>query len=119
MRIEETGIHVYNSLKSIDPYVKVYPIIAEEGATYPFITYQRTGSTHEYTKDLLITETSSIQIQIAAQDYKTSVTLTTSVRDALANGNTDFFSMQLSSMSEEYREDAFVQTLIYEAEVVV
>lgn len=77
------GKAIYTILQtSIDIDKKIYPLIADEGTTFPFIIYKRTGLTPESTKDNT-NENVSVEINIASSNYSESIDLAIKVRKAL------------------------------------
>ena len=46
------GLEIGKAIKTVlDGTTKVYPLIADMGASYPFIVYRRSGLSHANTKD--------------------------------------------------------------------
>ena len=73
--MKETSIsvnrHIYNLLINDETLYKlvgkkIYPLVAEESVTYPFIIFTKDSAYANYTKDLLTFDTVTISIAIAA-----------------------------------------------------
>lgn len=116
------GKAIYDLLKDVQPG-KVFPLVADEGTTYPFIVYRRSAVNPSDSKDRYnYQESVTIEILVADNNYNGSVVLAEAVRKKLehARGNangvlvTDTF---LTGADEQYLEDAFIQKLIFEFQV--
>ena len=63
---------------------KVYPLVADEGTTFPFIVYRRTGLKPASTKDRYnYKEMASMEIIVASDNYSESIQLAEQVKDIL------------------------------------
>lgn len=98
---------------------KIYPLIANQGTTYPFIVYKRTGIEPVTSKDKFIcNEITSVDVIIASDRYDESIELAELVQDAL-NGKNGIYSginiidINLISADEDYIEDTFIQNLTF------
>lgn len=63
--------------------LKLYPIVAPEGAERPFIVYQNEGVVAEYTKDGASGDTVVVHCRCVAEDYYETVMMAEEVRKAL------------------------------------
>lgn len=98
---------------------KIYPLIANQGTTYPFIIYKRTSIEPLTSKDRFIcSEITSVDVIIASDRYDESIELAELVQDAL-NGKSGIYSginiidINLISADEDYIEDTFIQNLTF------
>lgn len=98
---------------------KIYPLIANQGTTFPFIVYKRTGIEPLTSKDKFIcNEITSVDVIIASDRYDESIELAELVQDAL-NGKRGTYSginiidINLISADEDYIEDTFIQNLTF------
>lgn len=116
------GKAIYTILQtSIDIDKKIYPLIADEGTTFPFIIYKRTGLTPESTKDNT-NETVSVEINIASSNYSESIDLAIKVRKALEHKKGTYSDIAIEDIviddaTEDYIEDTFIQTLTFKIEL--
>lgn len=116
------GKAIYTILQtSIDIDKKIYPLIADEGTTYPFIIYKRTGLTPESTKDNT-NENVSVEINIASSNYSESIDLAIKVRKALEHKKGTYSDIAIEDIviddaTEDYIEDTFIQTLTFKIEL--
>lgn len=90
---------------------KIYPMIADEGATFPFIVYQRSGTAAAGDKDGS-EQRVTMTVTIAADNYRTSVEAAAAALDALQNRRTARVDdVRLDSAAEAWYNDTFLQTL--------
>ena len=107
------GKAIYTILQtSIDIDKKTYPLIADEGTTFPFIIYKRTGLTPESTKDNT-NENVSVEINIASSNYSESIDLAIKVRKALEHKKGTYSDIAIEDIviddaTEDYIEDTFI-----------
>lgn len=116
------GKAIYTILQtSIDIDKKIYPLIADEGTTFPFIIYKRTELTPESTKDNT-NENVSVEINIASSNYSESIELAIKVRKALEHKKGTYSDIAIEDIviddaTEDYIEDTFIQTLTFKIEL--
>lgn len=115
--------HIYNLLindEILNGLVgkKIYPIVAEETVSYPFILFTKESAIANYTKDLLMYDTVSISIAIAATNYIQTVEIAERVRQILENRRDDYFyNILFDSVTEDFVEDAYIQTLKFTSKI--
>ena len=116
------GKAIYTILQtSIDIDKKIYPLIADEGTTFPFIIYKRTGLIPESTKDNT-NENVSVEINIASSNYSESIDLAIKVRKVLEHKKGTYSDIAIEDIviddaTEDYIEDTFIQTLTFKIEL--
>lgn len=97
---------------------KIYPIIAEESVTYPFVIFTKESVNGNYTKDLLLYDTANISVAVVANNYFQTVKIAERIRSILENHrDAYFFNILLENVTEDYVEDAFVQQLNFSAKI--
>lgn len=106
-----------SGLSKTDVKNKIYPLIADEGTTFPFIIYRRNSITPESDKDYT-NDSVYIQIMIAANNYAESVDLAEKVRTSLIHKNGTIQTIPVEDItledgSEEFIDNTFVQNLIF------
>ena len=62
---------------------KIYPVIVDNGTTYPFIVYRRYNITANYTKDFHLSDEVLIDINCVSQTYEEGLKIAGIVRDIL------------------------------------
>lgn len=101
---------------------KVFPIIAEENTTFPFIVYRRNSIRKASTKDYVNDEIASVDVVIACDKYSQSVEIAEIVRFVLEHGgyegeNFSVDNITLSNASEQYMQNTYIQTLTFDVEI--
>jgi len=124
----ETGIstnkHIYDLLKGNQDLVKlvgknIFPLVAEESVTFPFIIFSKTSIEVIYNKCGITGDNIIFSIAIAAKNYIDTVNIAEIVRRILELHTDSFFSrVTLKEVTEEFNEDAYIQTLTFEAKII-
>ena len=96
---------------------KIYPLIADETTTFPFIVYRRSSIIPESDKDYS-NDSAHIQIMIAANNYAESVELAEQVRTSLVHKKGIIQTIPVEDISlvdgsEEFIDNTFVQNFIF------
>lgn len=112
------GKYIYDTLHDLVDN-RVYPLVADNNVSFPFIIYQRTGLTSEATKDGFIQDDVRMRITVVAETYSKSLSLAKQVRERMEVKDADYDGMtveevSLLSGSEEYINNAFIQTLEFD-----
>lgn len=90
---------------------KVFPIVANEGTTFPFIVYRRTNYTPASNKDFT-NEIVGVEINILSQKYDEAVNIADVVATSLDRKETNFIEdIKITNISEDYIEDTFVERI--------
>lgn len=127
----ETSINIGKVIKDIlyqdetlNNLVKnqVFPLIAEENTTFPFIVYRRNSIRKASTKDYVNDEIASVDVVIATDKYAQSVEIAERVRFILERGeyegeNFSVDNITLSNASEQYMQNTCIQTLTFDIEI--
>ena len=95
---------------------KIFPVIVDNGTTYPFIVYRRSNVTASYTKDFHLSDEVLIDINCVSQSYEEGLKIAGIVRDILEDKRfTDkgLQSIILESADEDWIDDAYIQTLSF------
>ena len=120
----QIGKAIYHILRNDDNVTakvnqKIFPLIANEGTTFPFIIYKRSGLEPATTKDRYVyKESVYVEVVIAAESCNESIYIADVVRTAFINkqGNisdVEVQSIELVNADEDYIEDTFTQTLTF------
>ena len=113
--------HIYNILSNdstIKEYVgnKIFPMIAEESTTFPFIIYRKNTIQTEYTKDGRVFDIADISITVVANDYITTVNVAERIRE-LIEWNKEFADARMISNTDEYIDNAYVQEITFSIKI--
>lgn len=117
----EIGKAIFTILKGIK---NVYPLVADQGTEYPFVVYRRANLSHTNTKDRFnYQELATVEIVVAANNYTESVELAKQVMYRLEHtrglyNNISINEIKMVGAEEEFIEDAFVQKLTFEVEIL-
>lgn len=101
---------------------QVFPMIAEENTTFPFIVYRRNSIRKASTKDYVNDEIASVDVVVASDKYSQSVEIAERVRFVLERGeyegeNFSVDNISLSNASEQYMQNTYIQTLTFDVEI--
>ena len=97
---------------------RIFPIVADEGTKFPFITYTRRSFLSSYSKDDEIDETATVEVNIVSDEYFKGINIANLVRNATERqrGTVDgitYDPITLIDAQEDFLQNAFVQTLIF------
>ena len=102
---------------------RIYPIIMPQGTAYPFVQFETSTASPDYTKDGVAGDNHQIIVNCVAKTYWQSLELAEAVRSALelVTEEYDDYSVddcRLDGCEEDYINelDAFVSTLTFSAE---
>lgn len=125
--MRETAIsvnkHIYQLLSSDSGLTtmvdnKIYPLVAEESVTYPFVIFTKESVSGNYSKDFLVNDTVTISVVVAASNYFQTVNIAERIRAILENYRDGYFlSILLDNVTEEFIEDAYIQQLQFSAKI--
>lgn len=114
------GKVVYNILSSDNNLKKIigdkiYPLIADEGTTFPFVIYSRIGIDQQSSKDSTDDEI-RVLVQVATTNYQQSVEIAELIRSTLEHwtgtiNNLYIEDIILEDASEDWLDDSFIQNL--------
>lgn len=113
----DIGKYIYSTLNGSDAITcKVYPLIADNDAKYPFIIYKRINLQSNGCKDGLIEDLVDIEITVVADKYSTSVELATQIRNLLERQHAEYSDLNIDDATitmanEEFSNNSFVQRM--------
>ena len=95
---------------------KIYPLIADDNTSFPFIVYRRSGILEHETKDKMYGESVEVELVIVTDRYDESIVLAEMIKDIFESTrgiieNIDIRKIQITDAEEEYSDNAFVQKL--------
>ena len=102
---------------------KVFPLVADEGTTFPFIVYKRSGLEPSNTKDRFnYSELATLDIIVAASTYQESINLAETVKNILEHkrgvyNDINIADITLEDADEDYLENTFIQKLTFKIEI--
>ena len=100
------------------PIKQFYPVDAKLSTTFPFAVIIRTGMMDNQSKDGIYEDTVTVSIIVVDDNYYGSIDIANEIRNWLEghcykDETINITQMKLSSTSEGYYNDAFVQELIF------
>lgn len=99
---------------------RVFPIVAEEGTQYPFLTYNRTSITSYRTKCGIYEDTVNFSVNILTTDYLGGLDIGNLVRFAIEKNlictieGLQYRDIQLVGATEQFTNEGYVQTLNFQ-----
>lgn len=114
------GKYIYNFLNESqelkDYNVSVYPLIADEDVSYPFVVYSKTNIVPSYIKDGVVQDTVNITIHCVSDNYVESLEIANIIRKIFElrryQDEQIYISyIAISDISESFEEDAYIQTI--------
>ena len=105
---------ILSSDKTLNEMVgnKIFPIIAENDITFPFILVTRTSITPITFKTGVAVDKVTFQVVIEDVDYFRTVNIAEKVRELLELIHSDYFKrIEFSNCNEDFINDAYRQTL--------
>lgn len=119
------GLEIGKAIKTILQGIQnVYPLVADEGTTFPFVVYRRSGLVPASTKDRYsYKESASVEIIVASNTYPDSISLAVQVKDKMQKAKGDFNGINIGEVSlinadEDYIENTFIQKLKFNIEII-
>ena len=112
--------HIYNLLANKEELTaqvgkNIYPLVAEESATFPFVIIKRNSVSPIYHKMGNAQDVATFSIGIVTTSYIQSVELAEIVRNILENYKiAPIQYIRLQDVAENYIDDAYVQELNFE-----
>ena len=105
----------------IEDVIRDYPVIADEGARFPFCTWKRISGSEIGSKDGPYSRTQLVEILVIDDHYEGSVQNAEKVYDILNGfrGSVRGFNINeitLNTSSESYAENGYVQRLVFNIE---
>lgn len=94
----------------------VFPIVAEDGTDYPFVTYRRTGLVSNNCKDGYYEDIVRVEIKAICATYIQSVQVINRIRELFECQHIEYENMtiedtSIENASENYEYNAFTQTI--------
>lgn len=98
----------------------IYPLVAENETSFPFIVYARTNVYSDgQTKDGSFGDKVGFQVSVASDKYYESAELANEVRELfenciLYNDSLTIKDIKMTSITEAYNDNTYIQTLNFE-----
>lgn len=120
----QVGKVIYNILSNDEKVKekvnnKIYPLVADNGTTFPFIVYKRLNIVPANSKDRFVyQETDFVEVAVASDNYNESIELADLVRTALEGKKGIFNNISISKIdfedaNENFLDDTYIQTITF------
>lgn len=112
------GEAIYKILKDFE---NVYPLVAKESTTFPFIIYRRSSGYTQNSKDGIYSVVSNIDILVAATNYDDSIELAEKVLRKMESSkgiysDFDIWNIKMINCNESFIENTFIQEMTFAVE---
>lgn len=110
------GKYIFNTLTNSDTIkCKVYPLVADNDAKFPFIIYKRANLNSSRCKDGTFQDDATIEIDVITDKYSVGVDIANEVRKLLEIQHTVYDGMEINDVdlimaTEEYN-NAYIQRM--------
>ena len=116
------GKYIYNTLtQSEDITCKVYPLVADNDAKYPFIIYKRVNLLSDVCKDGTYEDDVTVEVVVVTDKYSVGVEIANKVRELLEIQHIRYDDMEINDTklvlaTEEYN-NGYVQRMQYQMKI--
>lgn len=117
------GKYIYSTISGDNQITcKVYPLIADNDAKFPFIVYRRTGLVSGTTKDGLTEDEVTVEIVIVSDKYSVGLDLAIKVRNLLEKQSVIYEDIEINDTTlnlatEEYSDNSYIQRMQFDMKI--
>ena len=117
------GKYIYSTISGDNQITcKVYPLIADNDAKFPFIVYRRTGLVSGTTKDGLTEDDVTVEIVIVSDKYSVGLDLAINVRNLLEKQSVVYEDLEINDTTlnlatEEYSDNSYIQRMQFDMKI--
>ena len=117
------GKYIYSTISGDNQITcKVYPLIADNDAKFPFIVYRRTGLVSGTTKDGLTEDEVTVEIVIVSDKYSVGLDLAINVRNLLEKQSVVYEDIEINDTTlnlatEEYSDNSYIQRMQFDMKI--
>lgn len=118
----DIGKYIYSTLNNnID--CKVYPLVADNNAKFPFVVYRRTNLVSATCKDGIYQDEVSVEIIVVSDGYSDSIDIATNIRSLLEKQSVFYDDLEINDgtlnlATEEYSNNSYVQRLQFNFKII-
>lgn len=114
--------YIYSKLSNsneLKKYVdsKIYPLVAENTTTFPFVTYYRDNiSPISFTKDGYCQDEVYFTINVVSDQYTQTLEIANIIRKLMEGlrGDDNIYDCHMTNIDENFVENSYVQTLQFQ-----
>lgn len=93
---------------------KIFPIVADDGTTFPFILIKKSGMTTNYSKCGAINDVVNATIEVVDNNYSRAVELSEEIRNTIErNKFSNISNVEVVNVIEDYVSDSYIITQQY------
>ena len=98
---------------------KIYPLIADDGVTFPFIIYYRTSIRNTVCKDGYYEDEVSFSIIAVSNSYIQSLEIANIIRSIFEKKKLSdtIYNCTVEDIDEDYRDNAYIQQLDFNCKI--
>lgn len=118
------GKTIYNLLNSSDElkkYVdnKIYPLVADEGVTFPFVVFYRTQIRNVVCKDGYYEDEVGFSIIAVSNKYLESLEIANIIRSIFEKKKLTetIYNCTVEDIDEDYKENAYIQQIYFNCKI--
>lgn len=117
------GKYIYSTISGDDQITcKVYPLVADNDAKFPFIVYRRSGLVSGTTKDGLTEDDVTVEIVIVSDKYSVGLDLAIKVRNLLEKQSVIYEDIEINDTTlnlatEEYSDNSYIQRMQFNMKI--
>ena len=112
------GEYIYDALSqdsSVNGY-RVYPLVADNNAKFPFVIYRRAGLESSTCKDGTYEDSVTMEVMVVSDKYSTGIDIAVRIREILEKQYAIFNTMEINDgnmvlATEEYSDNAYIQRM--------
>lgn len=93
---------------------KIFPIVADDGTTFPFILIKKSGMTTNYSKCGVVNDVVNATIEVVDNNYSRAVELSEEIRKTIErNKFNNISNVEVVNVIEDYISDSYIITQQY------
>lgn len=115
--IGKTIYKLLTESKELKEYVgeKIYPLIADDGVSFPFVIYYRTNIRNSVNKDGYYEDEVSFTILTVSNSYIESLEIANIIRSIFEKKKLteNIYNCAVEDIDEDFRENAYIQQIYF------
>lgn len=119
--IGKTIYNLLNSSEELKKYVdnKIYPLVADEGVSFPFVVFYRTLIRNVVCKDGYFEDEVGFSIIAVSNKYLESLEIANIIRSIFEKKKLadNIYNCTVEDIDEDFRENAYIQQIYFNCKV--
>lgn len=121
IQIGKTIYNLLNSSEELKKYVdnKIYPLVADEGVSFPFVVFYRTQIKNVVCKDGYYEDEVGFSIIAVSNQYLQSLEIANIIRGIFEKKKLgdNIYNCTVEDIDEDYRENAYIQQIYFNCKI--